>query len=78
MFCEENLLREQGVLVQHKMNKKPKKYPLKDGKFLSVQSGKLMTFYKCGNLIALKTSNQIYDPLIEPDQVAGIFKDFSG
>ena len=30
-----------------------------------------------GNMIALKTSNKMYEPLIDPDHIAAVFKDFS-
>ena len=77
LHFDEQSLREQGVLVQREMNKKLIKFPLKNGKFVTVKSGSLMTFFKFGNLIALKKSNKMFELLIDQDHIEAVFKDFS-
>ena len=63
--------------MQKEMNKKQIKFPLKNGKFVTVKSGNLMTFFKFGNLIGLKTSNKMFEPLIDQDHIEAVFKDYS-
>ena len=61
----------------HKLYKKVRKLPLQNGEFLTVEAGKVITFFKYGKLIALSTKKKIFDPLVDPEHVCGIFKDFS-
>ena len=42
-----------------------------------MESGKVVTFFKYGDLIALQYKKKIFDPLIHPEHVRGIFKDYS-
>ena len=63
-----------GVLVQKRTYKKQKKLPLTNGDFLTVEAGKVVTFFKYGDLIALQYKKKIFDPLIDPEHVCGIFK----
>ena len=65
-----------GVLVQKRTYKKQKKLPLTNGDFLTVEAGKVITFFKYGDLIALQYKKKIFDPLIDPEHVCGIFKVF--
>ena len=68
-------LRGLGVLVQKRTYKNPKKkLPLTNGVFLTVEAGKVVTFFKYGDLIALQYKKKIFDPLIDPEHVCGIFK----
>ena len=61
----------------HKLYKKVRKLPLQNGEFLTVEGGKVITFFKYGKLIALASKKKIFDPLVDPEHVCGIFKDFS-
>ena len=63
-----------GVLVQKRSYKKCKKLPLRNGDFLTVEPGKVITFFKYGNLIALQSKKKIFDPLVDPEHMCGIFK----
>ena len=73
---DENSLKSMGVLIQKRTYRKDRKLPLKNGKFLTVEAGKVITFYKYGKLISL-TKRKIYQPMIHPSHISGIFKDFS-
>ena len=73
---DENSLKSMGVLIQKRSYRKDRKLPLKNGKFLTVEAGKVITFYKYGKLISL-TKRKIYQPMIHPSHISGIFKDFS-
>jgi len=69
-------LSELGVLVQKRIYRRCKNLPLKNGAFLIVEPGNMVTFFKYQNLIAVKFKNNVFDPLIEPEHVYGIFNDY--
>lgn len=73
----EDELKASGVLVQKRSYKKPKSLPLKNGQELTVGAGQSVTFFKQGKVIVMSTKNQLYDPLVEPEFVRGIFKDYT-
>ena len=75
---DEDNLRRSGVLIQRRSYKKTKNLPLKNGQSLTVKGGNVVTFFKKGHVIGLATEKgDIFDPLVDPEHVRGIFKDYS-
>ena len=70
-------LKSKGILVQHKTYKKSRDLPLKKDKQLKIHAGQEIRFYKLGPQIFLTTLEKVYDPQVEPEHVAGIFKDYT-
>lgn len=70
-------LRTAGILVHQKIYKKDKKLPLDGGDDLFVEKGVLVTFYKNGKNIHMRVKERVYVPEVEPEYVAGIFKDYT-
>ena len=44
---------------------------------METKKGQAVTFYKRRHKIWLEVAGQIYFPAVEPDHIAGIFKDFT-
>jgi len=74
---EDSELRASGILVHQKIYKKDKKLPLDGGDELFVEKGVLVTFYKNASNIHMRVKERVYVPEVEPEYVAGIFKNFT-
>ena len=70
-------LKRSGILVQHRAYTKSKDLPLLKNKTLRVEAEQRITFYKQGKLILICAKDKLYDPNVEPEHVAGIFKDYT-
>ena len=66
-----------GILVQVRQYKNTKQLPIVGGKTVETKKGRAVTFYKRRHKIWLEVAGQIYFPAVEPDHIAGIFKDFT-
>jgi hypothetical protein len=65
------------ILVQTRQYKNDKRLPIVGGIKLLVERGQVITFYKKGPKIWMQVCETIYVPEVEPEHVAGIFRDFS-
>ena len=74
---DELQLEQSGMLVQSRFYKKPRELPLLDGSGLPVKPGQKVTFIKQGKLILIIYDGRTYEPLVEPEHVPAIFKDYS-
>ena len=70
-------VREMGILVQVRQYKKDKFLPLTDGSEVKVDKGTFVTFYKNAQQIHMKINDKMHVPDVEPDHIAGIFKDYT-
>ena len=70
-------VREVGILVQVRQYKKDKFLPLTDGSEVKVDKGTFVTFFKNAHQIHMKINENIHIPDVEPDHIAGIFKDYT-
>ena len=70
-------VREMGILVQVRQYKKDKFLPLTDGSEVKVDKGTFVTFYKNAHQIHMKINDKMHVPDVEPDHIAGIFKDYT-
>merc|ERR1712203_797233 len=69
--------REMGILFQVRQYKKDKFLPLTDGSEVKVDKGTFVTFYKNAQQIHMKINDKMHVPDVEPDHIAGIFKDYT-
>ena len=70
-------LKRSGILVQHRSYKRSRDLPLLKNKVLRVEAEQKITFYKQGKLILICSKNKLYEPAVDPEHVAGIFKDYT-
>ena len=70
-------VREMGILVQVRQYKKDKYLPLTDGNEVKVDKGTFVTFFKNAQQIHMKINDKMHIPDVEPDHIAGIFKDYT-
>ena len=70
-------VREMGILVQVRQYKKDKFLPLTDGSEVKVDKGTFVTFFKNAQQIHMKINDKMHIPDVEPDHIAGIFKDYT-
>ena len=75
-FSKEEL-NSRGVLVQTRTYKKSKLLPVVGGEKVKAEKGQEVTFYKKGPNIFMEVAEIVYRPEVEPEHVAGIFRDFS-
>ena len=64
-------------MVQVRTYKKPRELPLKNNKFLPIKAGQKVCFYKFGPLIHLTTEGEVHDPEVEPEDIRGIFNEYT-
>ena len=70
-------VKEIGILVQVRQYKKDKYLPLTDGSEVKVEKGTFVTFYKNAHQIHMKINDKLNIPDVEPEHIAGIFKDYT-
>jgi hypothetical protein len=75
-FSKEELL-SNGILVQKRRYKNVKTLPIVGGTTVSTEKGQTVVFYKRRKNIWMEISGRIFLPDVEPEHVAGIFRDFS-
>lgn len=75
-FSKEELL-SNGILVQKRRYKNPKTLPIVGGSSVTTEKGQTVIFYKRRRKIWMDISGDIFTPDVEPEHVAGIFRDYS-
>lgn len=77
LVYSDDQVRDFGILVQVRQYKKDKYLPLVDGSEVKVDKGTFVTFFKNSHHIHMKINEQMFIPDVEPEHVAGIFKDYT-
>lgn len=75
-FSKEELV-SRGILVQKRRYKSAKTLPIVGGTSVTTEKGQMVVFYKRKRKIWMDIGGKIFVPDVEPDHVAGIFRDYS-
>ena len=75
-FSRDELL-SNGILIQKRRYKNAKTLPIVGGSSVTTEKGQTVIFYKRRRKIWMDIGGKIFTPDVEPEHVAGIFRDYS-